>query len=55
MNEMENVSSASRPLLGATAMPCNNNRNGIDGGVGARVMRNSTDWKWGKQVSKLSD
>lgn len=26
-------------------------RNNIpDGGVGARVVRNSNDWKWGKQV-----
>jgi len=60
MNEMninisplndENISTTSRSLIGATALQCNTNRNVvIDGGVGARVMRNTSDWKWGKQV-----
>lgn len=26
-------------------------RNNVpDGGIGARIMRNTNDWKWGKQV-----
>jgi hypothetical protein len=60
MNEMninitplsdDNMSSTSRALIGGQALQCNSNRNVlIDGGVGARVMRNTSDWKWGKQV-----
>ena len=43
--------STSRSLLSTSAIHCNNNRNvNIDGGVGARVMRNANDWKWAKQV-----
>ena len=41
----------SRSLLASSAIHCNTNRNiNIDGGVGARVMRNANDWKWAKQV-----
>ena len=32
-------------------MSSNSARNNVpDGGIGARIMRNTNDWKWGKQV-----
>lgn len=36
--------------------PTTTNRNNISENcyVGARVMRNSNDWKWGKQVKRFS-
>ena len=37
MSNVRNVVLGTRPNIG-------------DGGIGARVIRNCNDWKWGKQV-----
>lgn len=40
-----------QPLSNARQIVNNSARSNLpDGGVGARVMRNTNDWKWGKQV-----
>lgn len=54
LNEDNMSAAAGRSLLATSAIHCNTNRNiNIDGGVGARVMRNANDWKWAKQVSPV--